>query len=321
MMLSRVAENLYWMSRYLERAEHTARLVDVTLDLMPDRSAEDNQSAWSRAFSGLKLPQPDFSALDAFQLTQLLTFDTANSGSINAHITAARENARQVREHISSEMWEQINRLYLSIKKTTLKKIWRDQPHEFFQNVKQGTHLFQGIADSTMHHSEGWYFIQTGQFIERAGNIAALLNVYLPEAPNNTQQAVSAGQYLDWVSLLRYCTAFEAYCKVYTAETRFDYIAEFLLLNPEFPHSVHFSVNAIRAALNAIAEATDTPKNNLVNRRVGRLKAMLDYDEIDEVLDSDLRTYLDNIQQQCAQIHNIIYQTYINYPADQKLTV
>ena len=321
MMLSRVADNLYWMSRYLERAEHTARLVDVTLDLMPDRSTEANHRAWTRAFTGLNLPVPDLASLDAYQLTQLLTFDTSNSGSINSHITAARENGRQVREHISSEMWEQLNRLYLSIKKNTIKKIWRDQPHEFFQTVKQGTHLFQGIGDSTMHHSEGWYFIQVGQFIERAGNIAALLNVYLPEAPGNAQEAVSASQYLDWVSLLRCCTAFEAYCKVYTADTRFDHIAEFLLLNAEFPHSVHFAVNAVRTALNTIAEATDTPKNNPVNRQVGRLKATLDYDQIDEVLASDLHTYLENIQQQCAQIHNIIYQTYINYPADQKLTV
>lgn len=319
MMLSRVAENLYWMSRYLERAEHTARVVDVTLDLIPDRAPADNHRAWSRVFTSLKVAQPDLSELDANQLAQLLTFDAAQAGSINAHITAARENARQIREHISSEMWEQINSLYLNFKRTTRQKTWSSQPHEFFQNIKQGTHLFQGISDSTMHHGEGWYFIQAGQFIERAGNIAALLSVFLPETPSNTEQATSARQYLDWVSLLRYCTAFEAYCKVYTAETRFDDIAEFLLLTPEFPHSVHFAVNAIRTALHAIAETTGTPKNSLINRRVGRLKAMLDYDEIDEVLNSDFRTYLDNIQQQCAQIHNIIYQTYINYPADQEL--
>lgn len=320
MMLSRVADNLYWMSRYMERAEHTARLVDVTLDLMPDRSVEDNNRAWACTFTALSLSQPDLSYLDAYQLTELLTFDISNSGSINAHITAARENARQVREHISSEMWEQINRLYLSVKNNTMNKIWKDQPHEFFQTVKQGTHLFQGISNSTMHHGEGWYFIQLGEFIERASNISALLNVYLKEAPGNKQEAISASLYLDWVCLLRCCTAFEAYCKVYTAETRFDYIAEFLLLNPDFPHSVHFAVNTMSTALNAIAKFTDTPKNNPAKRQVGRLKASLEYDQIDEVLASDLHIYLEDVLRQCNQIHNMIYQAYINYSVDQKLS-
>lgn len=307
------------MSRYTERAMHTARLVDVTLDMMPDRSPEDNGRAWYRIFAGLRLAEPDMSTFDAFEVTRLLTFDTAGFGSVKANVTAARDNARQVREHISSEMWEHINRLYLDVKNTTIKKIWRDQPHEFFQAVKQGAHLVQGISDSTMHHGEGWYFIQTGQFIERASNIAALLNVYHQSAPDNIQLAASASQYLDWVCLLRCCTAFEAYCKVYTAETHFNNIAEFLLLNPEFPHSVHFSVNVLRTALNAIAEATDTTKNNPIIRQVGRLKAMLDYDQISDVLEGDLHTYLDKILLQCAQIHDNIYESYINYPADQTL--
>jgi uncharacterized alpha-E superfamily protein len=319
MMLSRVADSLYWTRRYLERAEHTARLVDVTLDLMPDRSQAANRRAWERTFSGLRLPVPDLEQLDAFELTRTLTLDTSNQGSIIAHITAARENARQVRELISPEMWEQINRLFLRVSRTNIKKIWRDQPHDFFQGVKEGIHLFQGISDSTMSHGEGWYFIQVGQFLERAGNVAALFSVYLPDDPGQGKAPHASNQYLDWVSLLRSCTAFEAYCKVYTAETRFEEIAEFLLLNPEFPHSVHFAINTVRAALNAIAEATDTAKHNVVNRRVGRLKAMLEYDQIDEVLASDMGAYLDNIQQQCAQIHNSIYNTYINYPASQKL--
>jgi uncharacterized alpha-E superfamily protein len=321
MMLSRVADNLFWMSRYLERAEHTARLVDVTLDLMPDRSAEDNRRAWADVFTALKLSLPDFAALNANQLTQELTLENGNSGSIFAHIVAARENARQIREHISPEMWEQLNRLYLGLKHKSIKEMLRNQPHEFFQTVKEGTHLFQGITNSTMHHGEGWYFIQLGQFIERADNTAALLNIHLQDPPGPEQQAISTSQYLRWVSLLRSCTAFEAYCKVYTPDTRFDRIAEFLLLNAEFPHSIHFAVSTMRTALQTIAEVTDTPKNNVLNRQAGRMKAMLDYVQIDEVLSTDLHSYLDSIQQQCAKIYGLIYQTYINYPADQKLPV
>ena len=320
MMLSRVADNLYWLCRYLERAEHTARLVDVNLDLMPDRSPQAIRRAWERVFLSLRLLPPVGAPLDAYQVTQTLTFDTANEGSIVSHILAARQNARHVREQLSSEMWEQINRLYLFVKNCSLDDIWRSQPHEFFQAVKQGSHLFQGITDSTMNHGEGWYFIQLGEFIERASNVAALLKVHLAETSQADQPVGSSEQYLEWAGLLRSCTAFEAYLKVYTADLRFKDIAEFLLLNENFPHSVYFSVTMMRAALNGIAEATDTRKNSQIYRHIGRLHAMLDYDEIDEVMAGDLHAYLDNIQQQCAQIHTTIYQTYINYAVTEKLS-
>lgn len=320
MMLSRVADNLYWMSRYLERAEHTARLVDVNLDLMLDRSAGAAERSWKGVFSSLRVPLPAEAAPDAYQMTHLLTFDAANESSIVSLIAAARENARQVREMISSEMWEQINRLYLDVKGTRLEAIWNAQPHEFFQSVKQGAHLFRGITTSTMNHGEGWHFIQVGQFIERAGNIATLLSVHLCNKPEPGRPANPADQYLDWVCLLRSCTAFEAYCKIYSPEPHQDHVAEFLLLNEGFPHSVHFSVMMMRNALLAVADITDTRRNSQVYRRVGRLKAMLDFDQIEDVISGDMQAYLDNIRRQCAQIHNTIYQTYINYPINEKLT-
>ncbi|MCB0153394.1 MAG: alpha-E domain-containing protein [Anaerolineae bacterium] len=317
-MLSRVADNLYWMSRYLERAEHTARLIDVNLDLMADRSQETVNQAWEKVYLGLGLPLPE-QMPEAYDITQMLTFDATNDAAIVSHIAAARENARQVREQLSSEMWEQINRLYLRVKSSNIETIWQSQPHEFFQMVKEGAQLFQGIGSATMNHGEGWHFIKVGQYIERASNIAALLKAYLSEAPGEEQGPVSANQYVNWVGLLRSCTAFEAYCKVYTADPKYNCIAEFLLLNDEFPHSIHFSVKMMRTALEAIAEATDTRKNSQVYRRVGRLKAMLDYDQIDEVIGGDLDDYLDNVQRHCAQIHSAVYQTYINYPITEKL--
>lgn len=318
-MLSRVADNLYWMSRYLERTEHTARLLDVTLDLMPDRNAASNQQAWQRIFDSLHAAAPEIPPLNPFQFTQMLAFDPNNAGSILHHITAARENGRQVREQISPEMWEQMNRLYLAIKQTSIRQIWH-QPHSFFQMVKEGTHLFQGISDSTMNHGEGWYFIQVGQFIERAANTATLLNIHLQDGPlNHHGEATSNNQYVNWVGLLRSCTAFEAYCKVYSAETRFDNIAEYLLLREEFPHSVNYAVHKVRDALHAIAEATDSRRNNQVNRRVGRLVAMLDFDQIEDVLTGGLSEYLNRIEAECSRIHDIIIQTYIDYPASEKM--
>lgn len=318
MMLSRVADNLYWMSRYLERAEHTARLVDVCLDLIPDRSPEAARASWANIFASLRLSEPDLEGADAYDLTRMLTFDAANEYALVSHIAEARENARQVRELISSEMWEQINRLYLDVKEADLDEIWEDQPHAFFQLVKQGSHLFEGITASTMNHGEGWQFIQVGRFMERASNIALLLSVHLHTGPV-PQQPISTDQYLDWVSLLRSCTAFEAYCKVYTAEPVYIRIAEFLLMNPAFPHSVHFAVTQIRHALDAISDATGARTNTLLYRNIGRLTAMLNYDHIDEVLAGDLQAYLNHVQDQCATIHAALYDTFINYPIDEKL--
>jgi len=318
-MLSRVADNLYWMSRYLERVEHTARLIDVNLDLMPDRSHEDILRGWQKMFASLRMAVPKEAPLDAYQIFKALSLDSSNDGSIIANIAAARENARQVREQISSEMWEQINRLYLDVKNSNIEKIWHTQPHEFFQVVKQGAQLFHGICNATMNRGEGWYFIQVGQSIERASSIATLLNVHLEISEQNDQSDNGADRYLEWVGLLRSCTAFEAYCKVYTADLRFKEIAEFLLLNEEFPHSVNFSVTLLRLALDAIADTTGVRKNSQIYRRIGRLKAALDFDQIDEVISGDLHGYLYNIQMECAQIHTLLYQTYINYPVDEKI--
>ena len=318
-MLSRVADSLYWMSRYLERAEHTARLMDVGLNLMLDQSPAAAERRWGRLLTSLHAPPPVAAANDAYHITQAMTFDMANDISIVACIASARENLRQVREQISSEMWEQLNRLFLQIKSTSINDIWNVGPHGFFRAVKEGAHLFQGITDSTMSHGEGWQFIQVGRFIERAGVTAALLDAYCNEFMDAQGQQTGASNYLDWVGLLKSCTAFEAYCKVYTADLRPDRIAEFLLLNAECPRSVRFAADTMHAAFQCIAEATGTRKAGRVNRLSGRLRAALSFGQIDEIMESGLHAYLNDIQRQCAQIHTAIQQTYVAYPIESAL--
>jgi uncharacterized alpha-E superfamily protein len=245
-------------------------------------------------------------------------------------MTAARENARQVREQISSEMWEQLNQLFLQIKRAGVENTWQAQPHHFFRTVKDGAHLFQGITDSTLSHSEGWHFIQAGRFLERAGATAALLDAHVSEL---TYPPTRVGRdpgiemtvpgekvdYLEMVGLLKSCTAFEAYCKVYTADLSPERIAEFLLLNSEFPRSVRFAAEMIQSALNAITEISGTRKTARANRLAGRLRASLSFSQIDEIMGSGLRPYLADIQRQCAQIHTAIYQQYVTYPIESAL--
>src|SRR5262249_13527953 len=156
-MLSRVADSLYWMSRYLERAEHTARLLDLNLNLTLDQSSSVAEQRWRLVLLSLRSVEPDKSPCDAYCLTEHLTFNSDNKDSLVSCVIAARENARQVREQISSEMWEQLNQLYLGVRRAKIDGIFT-QPHEFYRPVKEGSHLFQGVTDSTMTHGEGWYF-------------------------------------------------------------------------------------------------------------------------------------------------------------------
>src|ERR1044071_4308780 len=319
-MLSRVADSLYWTSRYLERAEHTARLIDIGLNLMLDQSAAAVERRWGRLLDSVHAPPLLTGTSDAYHITEAMTFDMSNETSIVACIANARENLRQVREQISSEMWEQLNRLFLQVKETRLDEIWRVTTHEFFRSVKEGSHLFQGITDATMNHGEGWQFIQVGRYIERAAATSTLLDVYTNDLMMRSDASDAPQRnYLDWVGLLKACTAFEAYCKVYTADLRPERVVEFLLLNPDCPRSVRFAVEAMQASFQSIAEATGTRKSGRVNRLAGRLRATLSFGHIDEILESGLRAYLNDVRRQCAQIHEAILQTYVAYPVESAL--
>ena len=175
-------------------------------------------------------------------------------------IMSARDNARQVREQISSEMWEQLNRLFHEVKRIGTSDLWDSQPLDYLVTVRESTHLFHGLTDSTMNHGEGWQFIQVGRFMERAMAIARLLDVYFDEFLSLPDQAMDSTAHLEWIGLLRSCSAFESYCRVYTADLRPERIAEFLLLNAEFPHSVRFAVDKLEQSLEAINETTSSKK-------------------------------------------------------------
>jgi len=309
------------MSRYLERAEHTARLLDLNLSLL-DQSNEGTEQRWQWLMASLRASAPESLSCDAYCLTEHLTFNLRHSDSLVACITAARENARQVREQISSEMWVRLNQLYLRARQAKMSDIYA-QPHEFYRPIKEGSHLFQGLTDSTMSHGEGWHFIQLGRYIERAGATATLLDVHLRALVRPVEPAMEAfdglaggADYLTWVALLKSCTAFEAYCQMYTAELRPERIAEFLLLNAESPRSVRFAADRIEAALQAIAKSTGKSRTARAERLAGKLRATLGYAQMDEIIADDIHGYLDDIQRQCALIHNAVQQQYIAYPVE-----
>lgn len=315
-MLSRVADSLYWMSRYLERAESTARLLDVYIHTMPDVPEVFEQARLRRLQESLSLT-PEDGVVEGDQLLQTITFDASHTAAINHSVTLSRENARQVREQISSEMWTQLNKLYLDVRYAKVDGIWHDSPHDFYMKVKEGSHLFAGICDATMNHNQGWLFIQLGRYIERVFGLLQLLSVHFADMPLTTHDDLTTDQYFELVYILKSVTAFEAYCKVYNANLQTAWIIEFLLFNREFPRSLRFGIETIQNSLTQLADITGRNKNSRLYRLSGRLQSALRYDEIADI--SDLRAYLNSVKGQIAQIHDMLHDTYITYAIETAL--
>jgi uncharacterized alpha-E superfamily protein len=316
-MLSRVADSLYWMSRYFERADNASRVVEATYGLILNPAKFSADERWFRAVSSLARGTTS-SDIDPQHALFLLVANPEGVFSIMKCISGARENARQVREEISSEMWEQLNRLYLEVMDARPEEAWMLKSHGFFRAVLEGAHLFQGITDTTMSHGEGWQFIQLGRYVERTDTLASLMETHFKRMAQPADQVVESAEYLEWVGLLRACVAFEAYCKVYTAEIRPLRVADFLLLNPEFPHSIRFSVDRVNAALHIVGDLTER-KAKTPKRIAGRLRAQLSFSQIEEIMAEGAHAYLENVRSECLQIHAAIHQIYFDYAIDAEL--
>lgn len=318
-MLSRVGDALYWMSRYLERAEHTARAIDVQLHLALDESPVGATTGWVCLLGALKADLPLHLCADDRAMTEALTFDRANPSSIVNCIEMARENARQIREQITSDVWEELNRLRIEVREMDIERMWQRGPHGFLRSIQRGSQLLAGVADSTMNNGEGWQFIRLGRFIERAIDLAWLLDAHFGVRGIELPDEPSPDDFTIWSGLLRTCTAFEPYCKVHTAELRPSWIAQFLLLSADFPHSVRYCAGQINTAVSAIAEWTGTPQTADVRRAAGRLEAELAYRTIDEVLNDDLSDYLQSLVARCFQVHDAVYTQYVAYEIEAAL--
>jgi uncharacterized alpha-E superfamily protein len=311
-MLSRVADNLYWMGRYMERAEHTSRLLAVRLESMVEQSKDDADRAWQRLAAALSAEELVGETHDAFAITAALSFSRYNPSSLLSSLRAARDNARQAREQLSTEVWEHLNRLYLRLQPVTMESIWVHQPARLFRETLEDLYTLGGVVYTTLRHGEGWYFLELGRYIERAQLISRLLAIHFGER-------AAAPRYLDWLVLLKYCTAFEPYCKEHTAAIRPERIAEFLLFDPEFPHSVKFAVDRMRDALAHVAPGAPPARRALCERLAGRLKAAVDFGQIDELIGGSIDAFLVEVTKQCEEIHEAVYAAYVAYGAESVL--
>jgi uncharacterized alpha-E superfamily protein len=306
-MLSRVADSLYWMSRYFERADTCARAIEATHGLMLSRAEITHDQPWFRALTVLGLP-PGAREQDPQLVLGRLTAERSNRYSIVSCVADARDNASQVREEISSEMWEQLNRLYHQITRDAIDFHDMSAVMRLVSLVREGSYTLYGATETTMSHGEGWRFVQLGKFTERACGISMLLDAYF-----SAQKPVDD---LDWVTLLNSCAAFESYCRVFTANLQPDRIATFLLVHPEFPYSVRYSAERMLASLGAIVENSEVWKRVRVERIIGRLRASLAFTSMAELMAGDLHSFLNGILEQCAALHLAVHEAYIDYPLE-----
>lgn len=310
-MLSRVADSLYWMSRYFERAGHCARVLEANYNLMLDPSRPSTEQRWRKIIASLE-PSADRDGSDPQATVVSLTSEPDNRSSIVCCLSAARDNASQIREQISSEMWERLNQLYHEVTHSSTLPEKVSEPLRLVAAVREGSYRFYGVTDATMNHGEGWHFIQLGKYMERACALSVLLDAHF--------SSTEAADDLDWVGLLASCAAFEAYCKVYTADLKAERVAEFLLLNSEFPYSVRYSAERMHDALQAIME-NSSGKAAHIERIGGGLRASLAYVQVEEIMAQGLHRYLNGVIEQCRSLHAALHQVYIDYPVGVALEV
>jgi uncharacterized alpha-E superfamily protein len=306
-MLSRVADSLYWMSRYFERADNASRVLEATYGLILNPAKFSTEERWFRAVTSLA-PGAASANVDPQRALFLLVADPEGSFSIVKCISGARENARQVREEISSEMWEHLNRLFHDVTGADLRADDDAGAMRLVNMVREGSYRFHGVTDTTMNHGEGWHFIQLGKYIERACNLSILLDAYF--------SIDRRADDLDWVGLLTSCAAFEAYCKACTAELKPERIADFILLQPEFPYSVRYSLDRMHQALTLIGNLSLIRRTGKIERLIGRLRSAVAYVQIAEVIRGDLHKYLADIIAQCGDLHAAVHEVYIEYPIE-----
>ena len=296
-MLSRTADHLFWMSRYMERAENTARMLNVNYEtsLLP-QSAEATEQGWRGLLSISELTSAYLQRYPGFNGRDVMDFmvrDEKNPSSILACLRAARENARAVRGTLTTEVWETQNQTWLEFNRLLREGAFTRDPGTFFEWVKFRSHLSRGVTLGTMLHDDALHFLRIGTFLERGDNTARLLDVKFHAlageffGPGNGRD-IQEVDFYHWSAILRSVSGFEIYRKVYRNVIQPELVAELLILRPDMPRSLAACVNELVINLNRVANQ----QSGETLRRAGRLQADLQYGRIDEILATGLHAYL-----------------------------
>ena len=318
-MLSRSAQGLYWMGRYLERAEHLCRLLRLQVEALVDRPVREIHLGWSRIYGALNRQPPfggiqfdksdNYTLADSYTLAGDLTFERSNPGSVWNCFALGRENARQMRHRISAEMWICLNLAYLRIQKLNIEDIWKTSPESFYAETVEEIHTFSGVAATTMYRDEGWHFMQLGHFIERAQLSVALFLSQIATA-KLCKEPLDA----DWTGLLRLYHAFDVYNRKHSVEIQPQQVLDVLATDPSLPNSLCRSLDSAAAELAAIAQGPSASSSAAASRLAGRMRALIRYEWPDR---KDREAMLPQIDEHCRNLHDLVMAAYIDYNVEK----
>jgi uncharacterized alpha-E superfamily protein len=316
-MLSRDADSMYWMSRYIERAEHVARLLLVNGNLLidvGDLAPALQERQWLSVINILRLDEKD-AALQGEgnmgdRVARHMTFNASNPSSLISCVTRARENARSIRENISAEMWETLNSLYWSIRGDDARARFEDSHEDFYRSIMAGSMIFQGLTDQTMAHDQRWLFTQVAKHLERIDVTCRVIETKFNILNGAETQLESALRNIHWMAVLRSCCSIEAYRRNHLGEMEPLRVAAFLILERHFPRSIRFSVQQAVEAVAAIHASVDPNAVDPAERVLGRLNAQLEYAEMAEILNEGLPAYLQRIQASVAEAALAVQKAY-----------
>ncbi len=320
MMLSRVADSAYWMSRYVERAENISRFINVNFSLILDQQLEGHEQ-WEplvHITGDYELFKEKYGEANGDNVIEFLTFDKDYPNSIFSCVRSARENARTIREAISSEMWEYLNRLYLKVRDRAQRKreVLSNEANQFFTEIRLAGNLFDGITDNTLTHNEAWHFCRLGRLLERADKTSRMLDVkYFILLPSLADIGTPFDE-LQWSALLRSASAYEMYRKRYGRITP-DNVIRFLILDHEFPRAMLYCVTKSEESLHDI---TGTPMGayaNYAEQKLGSLRSDLAFTSAKDIINRGLHEYIDLFQDNLNGVDAAIYKTFFELTSAQ----
>ncbi|MDA8774375.1 alpha-E domain-containing protein [Opitutales bacterium] len=304
-MLSRVADNLYWMSRYIERAESITRMVEVnqssSLEFIEDALSE----FWEPVLKAICASEI-FNEHTKIDIGQFLFFGSGFPNSVKNCFLYARENARMVRDQLSVEMWVELNNIYLFFQSGQAEATFLQNPQEFFQKVIKFSLVFQGLSGATIPHDEGWRFMALGTYLERADQTSRMLDTLTFQKHEPTR--------LDLLAVLRSCVAQTAFRRQYKGELSMTNVADYLLFSRDFPRSIRFSIRCIDENLHSLSGVPSGNFSNEAERLIGSSLAMVNFTDIKIVMSNGLHQTIDDLQRKLINVGQCIFETYVLLP-------
>ena len=320
-MLSRHAQSLYWIGRYLERAGHLCRLLRLQSEALVDRPVREIHFGWNRIYGSVKRDPPggsvdifgeeEFALADSFALADDLTFELSNPNSVFSCFSKGRENARDTRHCISPEVWTSLNTSYQKLQQQDMASVWRWEPTQFYDETASEINTFGGLTESTMYHDEGWSFLQLGRYVERVQGVSSLLVSQADFGDGENGEVIEA----DWISLLRIFHALEVYQHIHKADVVPDRVLDLLVSDPLLPESLCRSVSLVESEIDTIGKGPRRHSSRAVQRLTGRLSSLINNEWPDR---EDRTELIREVDEYASELHFLVTAAYFEYPVQER---